>query len=147
MCEMFAPSRKKNRKKAATAEKLGPPEIAGITCNTRLSLHHSSMAATRTPLRSLLRAPRLLSSRRVWACTPCGYGWATPRRGVATTQRSNKPYYVTTPIFYVNAGELRSLYIQLHFLMLYALSSSPCRSLVYNGHRGYYETVAGLAWE
>jgi hypothetical protein len=30
----------------------------------------------------------------------------TPRRGVATTpQRSNKPYYVTTPIFYVNAGE------------------------------------------
>ncbi|KAJ5309013.1 hypothetical protein N7508_004392 [Penicillium antarcticum] len=60
------------------------------------------MAATRTPLRSLLRAPRLLSSRRVWSCTPCRHGCAAPRRGVAT--RPNKPYYITTPIFYVNAA-------------------------------------------
>ncbi|KAJ5877095.1 hypothetical protein N7455_000560 [Penicillium solitum] len=75
------------------------------------------MATTRTPLRSLFRASQLLRSRHPWNCTSRKHGWAaTPRRGVATTpQRSNKPYYVTTPIFYVNAaphvGHLYSMVI------------------------------------
>ncbi|KAJ5045693.1 methionyl-tRNA synthetase [Penicillium rubens] len=64
------------------------------------------MSTARTPLRLLLRASQLLRSRHPWNCTSRNHGWATtPRRGVATTpQRSNKPYYVTTPIFYVNAA-------------------------------------------
>lgn len=61
--------------------------------------------ATRTSLRSLSRATQLLGPRRPWTCSSCTHGWAIPRRGVATTpQKSKKPYYVTTPIFYVNAG-------------------------------------------
>jgi methionyl-tRNA synthetase len=80
------------------------------------------MSTARTPLRSLLRASQLLRSRHPWNCTSRNHGWATtPRRGVATTpQRSNKPYYVTTPIFYVNAGENYSEdHVQTHLLITY----------------------------
>ncbi|CAG8929715.1 unnamed protein product [Penicillium salamii] len=60
--------------------------------------------AARTSLRSLTRATQLLSPRRPWTCSSCN-GWSILRRGVATTpQKSKKPYYVTTPIFYVNAA-------------------------------------------
>lgn len=71
------------------------------------------MATARTPLRSLFRTSQLISSRRPWTCTSCKHGWTIPRRGVATApQKSKKPYYVTTPIFYVNAGEYS---FQSHF--------------------------------
>lgn len=50
---------------------------------------------------------------RPWICRPCRRAGALPftRRGNATTARQGegrKPFYVTTPIFYVNAGELYS---------------------------------------
>ncbi|KAJ5934802.1 hypothetical protein N7466_004349 [Penicillium verhagenii] len=72
------------------------------------------MASARAPFRALSRANSLFSYRRSWAFSACKYG--SPRtfqRGVATTPtltptptpgNSKKPYYVTTPIFYVNAA-------------------------------------------
>lgn len=37
--------------------------------------------------------------------------WKSPQRGVATAPgKPKKPYYVTTPIFYVNAGKLHNCY-------------------------------------
>ncbi|KAJ5763301.1 hypothetical protein N7533_001982 [Penicillium manginii] len=65
--------------------------------------------ASRMPLRSLSRATQLFNIRP-WTCSTCRVGSARPlplRRGVATTPSTNtpkKPYYVTTPIFYVNAA-------------------------------------------
>ncbi|KAJ5565072.1 Methionyl-tRNA synthetase [Penicillium frequentans] len=68
------------------------------------------MASIRAPFRVLPRTSFLLGSRRSWTCTACKNG--SPRtfqRGVATTPTPTpgefkKPYYVTTPIFYVNAA-------------------------------------------
>ncbi|KAJ5675636.1 methionine--tRNA ligase [Penicillium macrosclerotiorum] len=64
------------------------------------------MATTRLPFRSLSRATRFLHERRPWTCSTCRYGGLKAfQRGVATTPESpKKPYYVTTPIFYVNAA-------------------------------------------
>ncbi|KAJ5543209.1 hypothetical protein N7535_005638 [Penicillium sp. DV-2018c] len=63
------------------------------------------MATTRTSLRPLFRASQFLRSRQPWSCASSRHAWTIPRRGVATTpQKSSKPYYVTTPIFYVNAA-------------------------------------------
>ncbi|KAJ6125062.1 hypothetical protein N7471_012379 [Penicillium samsonianum] len=80
--------------------------MCGITCNALLTVITIPMATARTPLRSLFRASQFLRLRHPWNCTSRKHGWATTsRRGVATTpQRPNKPYYVTTPIFYVNAA-------------------------------------------
>ncbi|KAJ6084252.1 hypothetical protein N7486_011052 [Penicillium sp. IBT 16267x] len=68
------------------------------------------MASIRAPLRVLPRANFLLTSRQSWTCAACKYGSRrTFQRGVATTPTQTpgefkKPYYVTTPIFYVNAA-------------------------------------------
>ncbi|KAJ5096093.1 hypothetical protein NUU61_005449 [Penicillium alfredii] len=63
------------------------------------------MASTRTPFRALSRASQFLGSRRPWTCASCKNGRTTPRRGFATApEQPQKPYYVTTPIFYVNAA-------------------------------------------
>ncbi|KAJ5731227.1 Methionyl-tRNA synthetase [Penicillium malachiteum] len=68
------------------------------------------MASIKAPFRALSRASLLLNSRRSWTCSTCRYG--SPKvlhRGLATPTapspgKLEKPYYVTTPIFYVNAA-------------------------------------------
>ncbi|KAJ5622227.1 Methionyl-tRNA synthetase [Penicillium herquei] len=68
------------------------------------------MASIRAPFRAISRASLLLDSRRSWTCSTCRYGSPKVlRRGLATPTASSpgkleKPYYVTTPIFYVNAA-------------------------------------------
>ncbi|OAL53238.1 methionyl-tRNA synthetase-like protein [Pyrenochaeta sp. DS3sAY3a] len=39
-----------------------------------------------------------------WVCTPCLSAGHSTRRNVATQSNPEKPYYITTPIFYVNAS-------------------------------------------
>lgn len=39
-----------------------------------------------------------------WVCTPCLSAGHSIRRNVATQSNPEKPYYITTPIFYVNAS-------------------------------------------
>ncbi|KAJ5895237.1 Methionyl-tRNA synthetase [Penicillium taxi] len=59
------------------------------------------------PFRNLSRATRLLSVQRQFTYSACRNGASNPlRRGLATAtpKNSKKPYYVTTPIFYVNAA-------------------------------------------
>lgn len=72
---------------------------------------------SKSPFRALFRATQLVNSRRPWTCSACKNGLSRPpRRGVATSLgKFKKPYYVTTPIFYVNAGTFhdkqRKLYL------------------------------------
>ena len=65
------------------------------------------MAATRMSFRAISRVSRSLGATRPWTCTSCLTGRLQASRGMATTQAEpfKKPYYVTTPIFYVNAGK------------------------------------------
>ncbi|GLI73057.1 methionyl-tRNA synthetase [Penicillium ochrochloron] len=69
------------------------------------------MATSRTAFRSLSRASQFITARRPWTCSSCRNG--VPKRfqrGVATTPEvPKKPYYVTTPIFYVNAAKAANL--------------------------------------
>lgn len=72
------------------------------------------MAFARTPFRALSRAGLLLNSQKTWAYTTCRYGSPRGVRQFATPTapspgKSKKPFYVTTPIFYVNAGELLAM--------------------------------------
>ncbi|KAJ5465145.1 methionine--tRNA ligase [Penicillium daleae] len=64
------------------------------------------MTTPRSAFRSLSRASQLINARRPWTCSACRSG--VPRRfhrGLATTPEApKKPFYVTTPIFYVNAA-------------------------------------------
>ncbi|KAJ5812119.1 hypothetical protein N7474_008420 [Penicillium riverlandense] len=63
------------------------------------------MATPRTPFRALSRTAQLLSHRPAWKCASCRTLARIPRRGVATEAKvPQKPYYITTPIFYVNAS-------------------------------------------
>lgn len=94
-------------------EKKCPEELGPSGDRSGYTLLHSlfppdprSMASTRTPFRALSRASQFLGSRRPWTCASCKNGRTTPRCGFATApEQTQKPYYVTTPIFYVNAGE------------------------------------------
>ncbi|KAJ3960772.1 methionyl-tRNA synthetase [Colletotrichum tropicale] len=53
-----------------------------------------------TAFRTRRYAPAL---RPAWVCPSCSYG-PTLRRFASSDSKSDKPYYVTTPIFYVNAS-------------------------------------------
>jgi methionyl-tRNA synthetase len=58
---------------------------------------NSTAPAIRTALSSFSRR------RSTWICSSSQTGSGRSRRYV-TTQTSEKPYYITTPIFYVNAA-------------------------------------------
>ncbi|KAJ5681765.1 uncharacterized protein N7477_001705 [Penicillium maclennaniae] len=62
--------------------------------------------AFKAPLSTLSRATRLLNTQRPWKCSMCRHALSVPARRafVATPGKFKKPYYVTTPIFYVNAA-------------------------------------------
>jgi hypothetical protein len=115
-------------------------------------LSSSTIMASRMPLRSLSRATQLFNIRP-WTCSTCRVGSARPlplRRGVATTPSTNtpkKPYYVTTPIFYVNAGIFPQICNQNYFRNSEPdtafSTSTPCRSSLHHGHGRYLEAMAG----
>jgi hypothetical protein len=110
-------------------------------------LQHPFPMAFRAPLSTLSRVNRLLNAQRPWKCSTCRHGLSVPaRRTFATTPgKFKKPYYVTTPIFYVNAGELLIEYELACGFLTIAFSTSPsCRSPVHDGHRRYLEAMAGL---
>lgn len=63
------------------------------------------------PLGAFSKASRLLNASRSWTYTTCQFGRRRSLRGVATAPQSpKKPFYVTTPIFYVNACEPPPIY-------------------------------------
>lgn len=105
------------------------------------------MATSRSAFRSLSRASQLITARRPWTCSACRNG--VPRRfkrGVATTPEvPKKPYYVTTPIFYVNAGEsLKQVGSYRIFLKIPPnMTSPPCRPFLHHDHCRYSQTMAG----
>jgi hypothetical protein len=110
-------------------------------------LQHPSPMASRAPLSTLSRVTRLINAQRPWKCSACRHGLSVPlRRGFATTPgKFKKPYYVTTPIFYVNAGEFRPVSeCGCVFLTIASSTSPPCRPPVHDGHRRYLEAMAGL---
>ncbi|KAF6819114.1 methionyl-tRNA synthetase [Colletotrichum sojae] len=67
------------------------------------------MRPSRLPAASALRSRRFVPAspalRPSWVCPSCSsYGQASRRRFMSSESRPEKPYYVTTPIFYVNAS-------------------------------------------
>lgn len=113
-----------------------------------LSSANQTMTTPRSAFRSLSRASQLINARRPWTCSACRSG--IPRRfhrGLATTPEApKKPFYVTTPIFYVNAGEFLKTAYKLNgvFLKISSyMSSPPCRTFLHHGHRRYPQTMAG----
>jgi methionyl-tRNA synthetase len=58
------------------------------------------------PARRLLRWQSALTRPRGWVCHSCRGNFAVASRRFSSQapSTSDKPYYVTTPIFYVNAG-------------------------------------------
>lgn len=121
-----------------------------------LLLSSTTIMASRMPLRSLSRATQLLNVRP-WTCSTCRVGSARPlplRRGVATTPTTNtntntpkKPYYVTTPIFYVNAGTVSEINNQSHSKKAESntvfSTSTACRPSIHHGRGRYLEAMAG----
>lgn len=88
---------------------------------------------------------------RPWICRPCRRAGTLPsaRRGIATTARQDenrKPYYVTTPIFYVNAGKFHNPGVQGNFFTesnsLLFLRSTACRPSLHDDSRRYIEKMA-----
>ena len=68
-----------------------------------------TMATRNSQFRAITWASQFLSYKRPsWKCASCKNGRPTSilRRSFATAPEDayKKPYYVTTPIFYVNAG-------------------------------------------
>jgi methionyl-tRNA synthetase len=62
---------------------------------------HARIANLTAPIlrRTLSRFP----GRTPWVCTSC-HARSTRNRYITTQPASEKPYYITTPIFYVNAA-------------------------------------------
>ncbi|KAK2748321.1 methionyl-tRNA synthetase [Myotisia sp. PD_48] len=60
----------------------------------------------RAQIRALSSVSKFTAERsRFWICKPClQSGRGVPRRGFGASADPKKPYYVTTPIFYVNAS-------------------------------------------
>jgi methionyl-tRNA synthetase len=62
---------------------------------------HARIANSTVPI--LRRALPRVPGRTPWVCTPC-YTRSNRNRYITTQPASEKPYYITTPIFYVNAA-------------------------------------------
>lgn len=105
---------------------------------------HDALTNTMVTLEHHARTFFLLS-RSSKASPPCFRDF-TPgrpsfRRRFATglETRRKKPYYVTSPIFYVNAG---TCYLLCHRTILMGSFSSSCRPFVYPRLNGYSEEMA-----
>jgi methionyl-tRNA synthetase len=62
---------------------------------------HARIAQSTVP--TFRRALSSFVGRRPWICTSC-QARSNRNRYISTQSASEKPYYVTTPIFYVNAA-------------------------------------------
>ena len=62
---------------------------------------HAQIATTAPAFRRVLSS---FSRRSPWICTSCQFRSNRNRRYIATKPSVEKPYYITTPIFYVNAA-------------------------------------------
>lgn len=56
------------------------------------------------PLRGVQGKPLQRLSTPAWICPSCQPSGPLSRRWNSSAQTKEKPFYVTTPIFYVNAG-------------------------------------------
>lgn len=97
--------------------------------------------------KSAVPAFRSLRSRQSrtwpWICTSC-YARSFPNRSFASqSPPDHKPYYITTPIFYVNAGSHASLPYPPHARRLTLPNSAPCRPPVHARARRHSQTMAG----
>jgi hypothetical protein len=97
-------------------------------------------AVSHVPLRPRSR----LSWTSDWVCKSCRTK-NSPRVRFASSQTSAvKPYYITTPIFYVNAGkEMRHM---LNLAIANDGFSPPRWSSIYYGSHRYPQTMARLEW-
>jgi hypothetical protein len=78
-----------------------------IVVHTCSLLYRKSMATSWGPRRAFSWASKYVPSSRSFNCTSCNYSQHLPRvrrQQYATGSADPKPFYVTTPIFYVNAG-------------------------------------------
>lgn len=88
------------------------PDNGKPPCSSSLPTAATSMATVRGGLRVIPWTSRLLAPRRpLWTCVSRRNGdqsFVVRPRSYATAASAEsikKPYYVTTPIFYVNAGK------------------------------------------
>jgi len=72
-------------------------------------------AARASAARRALRWHSALIQPRNWVCRSCHSQFTAVRRFAIAPTPTEKPYYVTTPIFYVNAGTRSS---KLVFVMV-----------------------------
>lgn len=87
-----------------------------------------------------------------WMCQSCRISstrrWSTPEsvpapRSKLLAVEKEKPYYITTPIFYVNAGR-HFFYNHPHAISdANSGDSSPCGPSLYYGPHGHPQTMAG----
>ncbi|KAJ2966287.1 hypothetical protein NQ176_g10220 [Zarea fungicola] len=66
------------------------------------------------PLRGLQSRPLQRLSKAAWICPSCHPNNHPSRRWNSSAQAKEKPFYVTTPIFYVNSGMLVQEYTLIH---------------------------------
>lgn len=116
------------------------------------------MAIPRANFRALSWAAQFLAYRRPsWKCASCRNARPAaivqPRRfaTAASPPESKKPYYVTTPIFYVNAGGCTSFSASgtvwiVSGANVYRSTSSPYWPFIHHGRRRCLEEMAGTSW-
>ena len=97
----------------------------------------------RSLLRSLHPNNRLVSSPD-WLCWSCRSKLQSRKSSTSTKASPDKPYYITTPIFYVNAGRhwSPSYHDMSLTIWLTVAYSPPCRPPLYNGPDGHSEAMA-----
>ena len=92
------------------SRELGPPPIIRQIFHRErgpFARQTSFMKMLDVEVRALLRTSKYMRPSNIsWICSPCRHAsLGLERRGLATTlPERRKPYFVTTPIFYVNAG-------------------------------------------
>lgn len=94
------------------AQKVGArrERITGSASNTRSM--RARLVGSATPV---FRSPYLNARETLpWICHGCHARGSTPRRAYTTPRQSGqKPFYITTPIFYVNAGMFNRIELRI----------------------------------
>jgi hypothetical protein len=85
------------------APNLSEPELSRSTLrpSCRDESMHAHIVNSTAPI--FRRALSRLPGRTPWVCTSC-HARSSRNRSITTQPASEKPYYITTPIFYVNAA-------------------------------------------
>jgi hypothetical protein len=113
---------------------------SNITSETSMSARNSVLK-----LGGLLGPRTQVPCRASWICESCCVKNSHYSRFSSSSSPASakKPYYITTPIFYVNAGRSWKPSVLRSFLTCY---SSPRWSFVYNCPHGHSQAMAGLKW-